>query len=258
MTRTKAPKKPNGFILYEGPSALDGAPIVVIVTGLKTKSRNEKTGSMVTTWIMRSDVAPSEALKTGQDASVCGMCPFRPALGGVCYVTVWQAPRSIWAAYKRGAYQPLSLADAADACEGRLVRLGSYGDPAAAPVAAWEALVSKASGWTGYTHQWRSAPDAFKRLTMASADNAGEGFEARAAGWRTFRIRDASEPVAPKLEFICPASKEAGYKTDCASCRACMGTDSKAKASPVIIVHGAGKAKRFTLTRNGAPVTLAA
>ncbi len=258
MARAKAPKKPNGFILYEGPSALDGAPIVVIVTGLTSKSRNEKTGKMVTTWIMRSDVPPVEALKTGDDVSVCGMCPHRPALGGVCYVTVWQAPRSIWDAYKRGVYQPMTLAQASDALEGRLVRFGSYGDPAAAPVAVWDALAEKASGWTGYTHQWRTAPDGFKRLTMASADDAGEGFAARAAGWRTFRLRTADETVAPKLEFVCPASKEAGYKTDCASCKACMGTASKAKASPVIIVHGSGKAARFALTRNGQTLAVAA
>ncbi len=248
----------NGFILYEGPSALDGAPIVVIATGIKAKSRNAKTGDLIQTWILRSDIAPVEALATGDDASVCGQCPHRPALGGVCYVTVWQAPRSVFDAYKRGIYPRLSLADAAQAVAGRTVRLGAYGDPAAAPVAIWEAFVSQASAWTGYTHQWRSAPDAFKRLTMASADSVSEGFQARAAGWRTFRIRDASEPVAPKLEFICPASEEAGKKTDCASCRACMGTDSKAKASPVIIVHGAGKAARFALSRNGAPVALAA
>lgn len=240
----------NGFILYEGPSALDGAPIVVIVTGLKKKSRNEKTGEMVTTWVMRSDVPPVDALATGEDASVCGMCPHRPALGGVCYVTVWQAPRQIYVSYKQGIYPRVTLAQAADAVAGRLVRLGSYGDPAAAPLAIWEALTSKAEGWTGYTHQWRTAPDGFKRLTMASADDAGEGFTARAAGWRTFRLRTADERVEPKLEFICPASAEANKKTDCASCKACMGTDSKAKASPVIIVHGAGKAARFALTRN--------
>jgi hypothetical protein len=29
-------KKPSGVILYQGPSLLDGAPIVVIATGLHT------------------------------------------------------------------------------------------------------------------------------------------------------------------------------------------------------------------------------
>ena len=85
---------------------------------------------------------------------------------------------------------------------------------------------------------------------MASADTPAEGLAARARGWRRFRVRTLSEAVAPKLEFVCPASKEAGVKTDCASCKACMGTEAKAKASPVIIAHGA-KARRFTLYRNG-------
>ena len=34
----------NGLILWEGPSALDGSPIVVIATGLKRKSANGKIG----------------------------------------------------------------------------------------------------------------------------------------------------------------------------------------------------------------------
>jgi hypothetical protein len=247
----------NGIILYEGPSAIDGAPIVVIATGLAKRTLNEKTGDMVQTWVIRADVAPHEAVKSGEDASVCGECPHRPAMGGACYVKTFQAPLSVFRAYHRGIYGRVTLEEAADLVAGRTVRLGSYGDPVAAPVAIWEALVSKAKGWTGYTHQWRTAPDAFKRLCMASADDNAEGFAARAAGWRTFRIRTADEPVMPKLEIICPASDEAGMKTDCASCRACMGTASKAKASPVIIVHGSG-ARRFTLTRNGQALPVAA
>ena len=37
--------KPNGIILWEGPSLIDGAPIVVIATGIKRASRNAKTGA---------------------------------------------------------------------------------------------------------------------------------------------------------------------------------------------------------------------
>ena len=50
--------KAKGFILYEGASMLDGAPIVVIAT---MKTSNRKTGDMVQTWILRSDVNPVEA-----------------------------------------------------------------------------------------------------------------------------------------------------------------------------------------------------
>ena len=46
-----ASSKPRekGYILYEGPSALDGAPIVVIAT---METSNAKTGAMVQTWIL--------------------------------------------------------------------------------------------------------------------------------------------------------------------------------------------------------------
>ena len=52
----------NGVILYEGPSELDGSPIVVIAT---FGSKNRKTGkgrkNLIQTWIMRQDVAPWDA-----------------------------------------------------------------------------------------------------------------------------------------------------------------------------------------------------
>ena len=74
-------KRPsNGVILYEGPSVIDGAPIVAIATGLKSPSSNDKTGTMVQVWILRADVAPHEAQKTGADESICGNCPMRPLM----------------------------------------------------------------------------------------------------------------------------------------------------------------------------------
>lgn len=243
----------NGVVLWEGASAIDGAPIVVIATGLGRATRNEKTGDMVQTWVLRRDVAPHVAVKTGEDASVCGDCQHRPVNGGSCYVKVFQAPLSVWNAYKRGVYPQVTLLEASELVADRMVRFGSYGDPAAVPFGVWLALTLKAKGWTGYTHQWRSCDPAFKRLCMASADSLGDLIEAQAQGWRTFRVRTADEAPLAKREFVCPASAEAGHKTACASCRACMGTDAKAKASPVIIAHGA-TARRFALHRNGVAV----
>jgi hypothetical protein len=43
----------RGVVLYEGPSELDGKPIVVVAT---FNSVNDKTGNMVQTWIIRSDM----------------------------------------------------------------------------------------------------------------------------------------------------------------------------------------------------------
>ena len=61
-------------IIYRGPSLLDGAPIVVIAID---SARNTKTGRMVQTYILRADMDPREANKTGADFSICGTCPHR-------------------------------------------------------------------------------------------------------------------------------------------------------------------------------------
>jgi hypothetical protein len=62
-------KKPSGVILYQGPSLLDGAPIVVIATGLNASS-NSKTGDMVQTHIIRADMLPMDAIYNGEDSVV--------------------------------------------------------------------------------------------------------------------------------------------------------------------------------------------
>jgi len=73
---------------------------------------------------------------------------------------------------------------------------------------------------------------------MASADSDSDRIEAARMGYRVFRVRGASDPVNIG-EVICPASKEAGVKTNCEACKACGGTSAKAKADIVIIAHGA-------------------
>ena len=94
--------KPLGYILYEGPSMIDGAPVVVIVNKIDG-SDNAKTGAMVQTFIIRSDIAPTEALRTGDDVSICGDCEHRPILAREtgkppCYVNVRSAVRSVFEA----------------------------------------------------------------------------------------------------------------------------------------------------------------
>ena len=149
--------KPNGYILFEGAPALDGSPIVVIATGLKTASKNSKTGGMVQTYILRSDMKPTDAIKTGADASICGTCIHRgdgTGKGRTCYVNVGQGALVVWKAYKRGTY-PAIAGDDWQAFAGKPVRFGTYGDPAAAPLSIWTTLQGLASKTTGYTHQWR-------------------------------------------------------------------------------------------------------
>src|SRR5207253_7718239 len=88
------------LVVYRGPSMLDGAPIVGILT---FDSDNVKTGPMAQLFIMAANVAPHEAQRTGDDAGVCGDCSYRPihakARGYTpCYVKVWQGPLSTWKA----------------------------------------------------------------------------------------------------------------------------------------------------------------
>jgi hypothetical protein len=248
--------RPNGLTIYRGPSRLDGAPIIAIATGLANASRNNKTGSMVQIWIMREDQSPSFAVNSGADASICGDCRHRGRIvdgrnvGRSCYVTIMHAPRNVWSSYHRGLYPAIdnvdnraftpfpALTDLAAAFAGRAVRLGAYGDPAAVPVAIWQQIASTAAYWTGYTHQWRTAPE-LARFVMASCDTEREREEARALGFRTFRVRSLAEPVLSG-EVSCPASAEMGKKTNCAACKACGGLSAKAKVDIVIAAHGAG------------------
>jgi hypothetical protein len=80
-TTVKARKeKPNGVILYRGPSLLDGKRIVVVATGLARRSKNPKTGNLVQTYILADQGEdPIRAWLNGGDESICGTCPPRRA-----------------------------------------------------------------------------------------------------------------------------------------------------------------------------------
>lgn len=232
----------NSLVLWKGPSRIDGKPIMLVATD---NSKNTKTGAgLVQTWILRSDIAPLDAIHSGQDSSICGDCTLRGAVkdgrnfGRNCYVLVHNAPRSIYAAYTRGRYNHVSLSEGRDLLAGRLVRLGAYGDPAAVPVNVWRSLLAKASGYTGYTHQWRRF-SAIRQFCMASVESEGQAKRAHLRGFRTFRI--GRNKV--KGESVCPASKEAGHKLTCDACLACNGSSGRV-GSIVIAPHGIG-AKRL-------------
>lgn len=245
--------KANSAVIWRGASLLDGAPIVVIASGLRTGSTNRKTGAMLQTYILRDDVSPVDAVKSGADASICGNCPHRGtpettyAPFGVtrmaqrtCYVNVGQGALSVWRAYKRGTLTDVSSRDVHDTLShlgrGRVVRLGTYGDPAAVPARVWQLLTADATGRTGYTHQWRNAPQ-LRSLCMASADSESDARDAQALGWRTFRVAFPGDLARLPVESICPASAEAGKKLTCAQCLACSGAGTR-RGSIVIQAHG--------------------
>lgn len=234
-------QKHTGYIIYRGPSLLDGKPIVVVaITGT---SKNGKTGNLVQTYIMRDNgKSPVESARLWEDVSVCGDCKHRRGMGGSCYVNLGQGARSVMDGVMRGIYPLDDGYMVAAAVFNRKVRLGTYGDPAAVPAWVWEGLLHTAAGHTGYTHQWARGNTAnhVKRWCMASVDTLGEMVRAQAEGWRTFRVTAPDTIGAFAREMPCPASEEQGKRLTCETCMACSGGDSK-KASVTIMVHGSLK-----------------
>jgi hypothetical protein len=250
-TTVKARKeKPQGVILYRGPSLLDGKPIVVVATALARRSKNPKTGNMVQTYILADNgETPVEAWMNGGDASICGNCPHRQAALGTCYVNVVQGPQTVYHAYQRGTYPRFNARKHLRLFRGRVIRLGTYGDPAAVPLHVWETVCGVAANWTGYTHQWRTCSREYRRFCMASVETAGQRQQALEKGYRTFRVRLADQPLE-EGEFECPASEEQGKRLTCEQCRACSGAKRGGKnATPAVIFHGPRIAGNWRLRR---------
>jgi hypothetical protein len=237
-------KQAKSGIIYQGKSLIDNEPIVVIAT---YSPRNIKTGEMVQTWILRADFTPLEASKLGLDYSICGGCKHKgipnadpnakQAKERSCYVILGQAPTVVYKAFLNGSYNDMTGHDkTSELGRGRMVRLGSYGDPSAVPSYVWDSLLENSIGHTGYTHQTNIASaDVRPDLCMISADSEAQARDAWAQGSRTFRIiSDYSELVTDK-EIACPSQTKG---IQCEACKLCMGA-SMAK-SIAVIKHGNG------------------
>jgi len=148
---------PRSVEIWRGPSRIDGAPIVVIATGLRGDSQNRKTGAMIQTWILRADIEPHIAAKDGSDVSICGDCPHRRDENGhrTCYVRVQDAPLKIFRSWSSGKIPPMAPSGLGDLARDRRlpVRIGAYGDPGAVPITVWKPIVSRAPRITAYTHR---------------------------------------------------------------------------------------------------------
>lgn len=225
------------MIIYHGPSLLDGSPIAVIATGYKRKTSNAKTGDMIQTWIIRTDLSPLEASRRSLDAANCGNCPQRWSLDGGCYVNLAHAPSAIYRAFNAGRYPSIDL----QKLRGRKIRFGAYGDPAAAPFALWQALADISSGHTGYTHQVNH-PNFDIRLAgllQISADTPQHAARMHKRGFKTFRVCH-DETARFDSETVCLADSKG---IACADCLLCDGRQQNI----VIAAHGARKAKTRTI-----------
>ena len=244
--------KPRSSIIYNGPSLIDGSPIVVVAI---IKSGNRKTGNLIQSHILRADVDPLTASRNGTDFAICGNCTHRgtahdgsngkkTANGRTCYVNLGQGPLIVYKGLKRGIYPTADREQTRAIGRARMVRLGTYGDPQAVPATVWDDLLAESQGWTGYTHQHDAAPD-YRRL-MASADTPQQAEAFHNRGIRTFRVIPVStwegngKAALMKAEALCPASKEAGYRATCETCKLCTGSNTAAR-SIAIVAHGTAR-----------------
>jgi hypothetical protein len=119
-----------------------------------------------------------------------------------------------------------------DMCRDTYVRFGTYGEPSLLPwhLVRWMAEVS--SSYTGYTHQWEKEwARPYADFFMASRHEADA-----VDGWRSFIAADV-QTIKASGAVGCPASKEAGFKANCAACGLCSGLKGKGKKDVKIILH---------------------
>jgi hypothetical protein len=242
--------KHNGYVLHEQLSEYDNSTeIFAVGTGFRTPSHNIKTGAnVIQVTIQLKNEKPSESIKNRSESGICGECPHRPQPDGTrtCYVNM-RSHNAIWKKYSEGGYPKATSLESLG--RDRVIRLGSYGDPAMINKEVWDRLLHKSKGHMGYTHQWENLSD-YDNLSdycMASVETLDQKQRANDMGYRTFRVTDDLNTLQPD-EIVCPASTTMGRKTTCYDCRLCAGAfrDRSAKIPNIVEqVHGSG-AKHFT------------
>ena len=189
----------------------------LVVTGLKKKSKNRKTGAMLQTFFIDKSKLISEPKIFG---SGCGDCP----LNDECYVNKEKlAVRAAVGRLVRGeptSYVWCSWQELMVLIENRAVRWGSYGDPSVLGVKKFEEASRVIDFHTGYTHFWRDHPELAPFLMASVEDQAGQ-LLAVALGFRTFTVlRENAEP--PSNSILCPSNRG----IQCINCRLCDGKKS--------------------------------
>ena len=239
-------KQATTAVIYRGNSPMNGDQIMCVVSGIKTKSQNDKTGVMAQASILLANMHPVEGYKTGADEAICGECPLRLNEGSrICYVNVLFNNGSQFKSVTRNEVfmTPRQLAIIL-AYRQRGIRWGSYGDPAMLPFGLIHQVMSLSGvHHTSYTHQWIQ-PWFDKRhlvYSMASIDHVNTVemlMELQDENTRYYRLVDSYENLLPG-EIKCPSNsdsrKEDGSrKITCAECGLCAGSNKQAKSIAII------------------------
>jgi len=227
----------NGHILYKGKSEFGSGNIVVL---MKETSTNKKTGN-IPSITMLPDIGkkPSRCLKDGDDHLVCGTCTLRKK---ICYVATSHAPNQMYKSYTKGSYIKLNKETQERVSEQEVIRIGQYGDCASVPTKVWTKALKWLPPVLNYTHFWREKPR-LHTFALASVHSPEERQEAKALGFKTYRIKNIDDPVLPG-EVLCPGDLTKSNPIQCKKCKLCVV--SKQTKDIVVNVHGTvGKIRAF-------------
>lgn len=179
------------------------------------------------------------------DAAVCFDCPFAYSNGaelsacythkGMQYMGFKSMLRSITKVTDWDNIPKLTTEierEILKACSGKYIRFGTYGEPSLLPIDLTRTICSLAKSWTGYTHQHHRKQE-FSPYFMASTHTIEQERTAALNLWRSF----VASPSAIEGLISCPASAEAGFKSNCSKCGLCSGTEGKGNKSVVILEH---------------------
>ena len=175
------------------------------------------------------------------DSSNCMDCPYSGNQGkGGCYThkfNQYVGFLSMLRSIKASDLTPLDaekFLDAVSMCKDSYVRFGTYGEPSLLNYSLVKNMAYASKSWTGYTHQWKKVwALPYSKYFMASTHNKEETYKARQKNYRSFIASTSGTEKA----VTCPASAEAGFKSNCASCGLCSGMLGKGKKDIKILEH---------------------
>jgi len=175
------------------------------------------------------------------DSSNCMDCPYSGNQGeGGCYThkfNQYVGFLSMLRSIKAFDLTPLDaekFLDAVSMCKDSYVRFGTYGEPSLLNFSLVKNMAHVSKSWTGYTHQWNKVwALPYSKYFMASTHNKEETYKAKQKNYRSF----IASTTGTEEAVTCPASAEAGFKSNCASCGLCSGMLGKGNKDIKILEH---------------------
>jgi len=175
------------------------------------------------------------------DGTNCMDCPYSGNQGkGGCYThkfNQYVGFLSMLRSIKFSELTPLDadkFLDIVAMCKDTYVRFGTYGEPVLLPISLVRAMAYASKSWTGYTHQWqKNLARGYDQWFMASTHSQDASNMARVWNFRSF----ISSKTGYEYAVTCPASAEAGFRSNCASCGLCSGTLGKGSKDIKILEH---------------------